>query len=214
MPFGTPSSMTSVSILTPAVQRQSGDWSSCRLTHRAGGLEGKLDRFWWPYRYRVGPSISAGEYRRGGRVLPPLPLASSAQKSSRAAKGMRPVGDCSVCLGRDRLLEHSERCVIRPPTLFIVTVPTARYPGWVWGSRRMCTARTLGTGRGRAGHSHLAFACLLPPARSQGANDNSRKLQASDVSAGEGNRRRLRVWAIGTSSIGLAAVALILLVAG
>ncbi|SOR32451.1 protein of unknown function [Methylorubrum extorquens] len=60
------------------------------------------------------------------------------------------------------------------------------------GSRRMCTARTFGTDRGRAGHSHPAFACLLPPARSQGANDNSRKLQASDVLAGKGHRRRLR----------------------
>lgn len=78
----------------------------------------------------------------------------------------------------------------------------------------MCTARTFGTDRGRAGHSRAAFSCLLPPARSQGANDNSRKLQASDVSAGEGNRRRLRVWAIGTSSIGLVAVALSLLAAG
>jgi hypothetical protein len=78
----------------------------------------------------------------------------------------------------------------------------------------MCTARTFGTDRGRAGHSHPAFACLLPPARSQGANDNSRKLQSSDVSAGKGHRRRLRGWAIGTSSIGLAAVALILLAAG
>lgn len=71
----------------------------------------------------------------------------------------------------------------------------------------MCTARTFGTDRGRAGHSHPAFASLLPPARSQGANDNSRKLQASDVSAGESSLGRLRGWAIRTSSIGLAAVA-------